>query len=124
MEVIQFGTAVVGQFVKTETDEFGDRIYLRVSAPTERRPHGYEARIDYTPFNPKTGHRTLPVLRGGEVLRVWVKVTTRTYRSQDQGRQGISIFEVVSVDVLEGVGDEAMAALSDLEGMTLGHEAA
>jgi hypothetical protein len=120
MEVIEFGTTVTGQFAKIESDEFGDRIFLRVSAPTERRPQGYETRIDYTPFNPQTGQRTLPPLRAGDVLRVTVKVNTRTYKSTDQGRQGLSTYELLAIEVLDGVGDEAMKALDSLGQMSNG----
>lgn len=121
MQVIEFGDSITGEFVGIDPDQgFGARLRVRVGAPTERRPQGLEQLIDFYPFDPKTGRPTLPHgLRAGDVVRCVVDVRGKGYRSADRGVSGLVTRALRSIEVLEGVGDEAMAALADLGAMAV-----
>lgn len=119
MKVIQFGEVLTGQFVGIDPDTtWGTRLRVRVGAPTEKRPEGLVQQIDFDLFDRNTGKRTLPVeLREGDVVACRVDVRSKGFRSPDRGVSGLVTRSLLGIEILEGVGDESMAALADLRGM-------
>jgi hypothetical protein len=119
MQVIKFGETITGQFVGIDPDDtYGTRLNLRMTAGTEKRPQGLVQQIDYYPFDPKTGKATLPArLRAGMTVRCTVDVRGKGYRSADRGVSGMVTRQLIEMEILEGQGDETMAALEDLNGM-------
>lgn len=103
-----FGAYVVGEYKGVNPDTgFGSTLRIRVGEPSERSKDGYEERIEFFPFDPQTGERTLPSdLRQGEIVMCAVKVKSKAYNGK-LGVGAMSLFTLVSIRVLGDAEDAA-----------------
>ncbi|HEY1824971.1 MAG TPA: hypothetical protein VGG21_03320 [Acidimicrobiales bacterium] len=114
---MQLGAFVVGEFKGINPDAgFGATLRVRVGEPNERNKDGYEERIEYFPFDPQSGERTLPAeLKVGDFVVVGVLVKSKVYENKRGlgGAASMSLYTLRTLAVVDGK-KEVQDALSEV----------